>query len=89
MMRLVVVCAVCLVPALSLAGAHPFVQGAPPSPAPSLKKQGNVLKKDELPPCDALGRDAAGGNDCRVVEPVLVPRDGVTDELLEKYRLRK
>lgn len=89
MMRFVVVCAVCCLPVGALAGTHPFVQGAPASPAPSLKKQENVLRKGEFPPCDALGRDAAGGNDCRVVEPVLVPRDGVTDELLEKYRLKK
>lgn len=89
MTRFAVMCAVCLVPATALAGAHPFVQGAPPSPAPSLKRQEKVLKREELPPCDALGRDAAGGNDCRVIEPVLVPRDGVTDDMLEKYRIKR
>jgi hypothetical protein len=81
----------CLAPVLALAGGHPFVQGAPPSPAPSLKKQENVFRQEgeRLPPCDGYGRDRTGGTDCKAIEPVVLPRDGVTDELLEKYRLRK
>jgi hypothetical protein len=26
---------------------------------------------------------------CRQPEPVVLPRDGVTDEILEKYRLKR
>jgi len=91
MRRLSVLALSCLAPALALAGGHPFVQGAPPSPAPALKKQENVFGRDgeRLPPCDASGRDRTGGTDCKAIEPVVLPRDGVTDELLEKYRLRK
>jgi len=37
----------------------------------------------------SAGRDRTGGTDCKAIEPVVLPRDGVTDELLEKYRLRK
>jgi hypothetical protein len=37
----------------------------------------------------SAGRDRTGGTNCKAIEPVVLPRDGVTDELLEKYRLRK
>lgn len=37
----------------------------------------------------SAAQDRTGGTDCRAIEPVVLPRDGVTDELLEKYRLRK
>lgn len=37
----------------------------------------------------SAAQDRSGGTDCRAIEPVVLPRDGVTDELLEKYRLRK
>lgn len=91
MMRFAVTCAMCCLPVVAMAGGNPFVTGAPPSPAPSLKKQENVFGKDggELPPCDASGRDPKGGRDCKVVEPVYLPRDGVTDDMLEKYRLKR
>jgi len=91
MRRLSILALFCLAPVLALAGGHPFVQGAPPSPAPALKKQENVFRQEgeRLPPCDGSGRDRTGGTDCKAIEPVVLPRDGVTDELLEKYRLRK
>lgn len=81
----------CCAPAVALAGANPLVNGVPASPAPGIKKQENVLGQDgrALPPCDASGRDKKGGTECQVIEPVVLPRDGVTDEILEKYRLRK
>lgn len=66
------------------------MNGQPIPAAPGQRYEG-ALKRDgtEPPACDASGRDRNGGTDCRVVEPVVLPRDGVTDELLEKYRLRK
>ena len=70
-----------------LAGANPL--NGQPMPTPSGKKVEGAFKRDDLPPCDASGRDKYGGTDCKVVEPVLLPRDGVTDELLEKYRLKR
>jgi len=44
--------------------------------------------------CSALAsastaQDRSGGTDCKAIEPVVLLRDGVTDELLEKYRLHK
>jgi hypothetical protein len=92
MYRFAVVCSVCCLPVLALAGGNPFIQGAPPpSQAPRIKKLENVFEKDgrELPPCDAAGRDPKGGTECKPPEPVLLPRDGVTDDMLEKYRLKK
>lgn len=85
------VCAVCCAPVVAMAGANPLVNGVSSSPAPGNKKYESLLKKEggELPPCDASGRDPSGGRDCKVVEPVVLPRDGVTDDMLEKYRLRK
>jgi hypothetical protein len=37
----------------------------------------------------SAAQDRSGGTDCKAIEPVVLPRDGVTDELLEKYRLRE
>jgi hypothetical protein len=37
----------------------------------------------------SAAQDRSGGTDCKAIEPVVLQRDGVTDELLEKYRLRK
>ena len=73
---------------LAVAGANPL--SGQPMPAPSGKKADGAFKRDggDLPPCDASGRDKYGGTDCKVVEPVVLPRDGVTDEILEKYRLK-
>lgn len=87
MMRFVATCAVCCLPVVAIAGANPLT-GQQPA-APSGKKIEGAFKREELPPCDASGRDKYGGTDCKLVEPVVLPRDGVTDELLEKYRLRK
>jgi len=91
MMRFAVTCAMCCLPVLAMAGANPLVNGVPASPGPSLKKQGNVLGKDggDLPPCDSAGLDPKGGRDCQVVEPLYLPRGGVTDDMLEKYRLKR
>jgi len=92
MMRFVVVCAVCCLPVGALAGgANPLVNGVPTSAGAGGQKYKNLLKNEsgEPPPCDASGRDPSGGTNCKVIEPVLLPRDGVTDELLEKYRLKR
>lgn len=86
-----VVCAVCCLPVVALAGGNPFVQGVPSSPTPKIKKQENVFEREGrgLPLCDEAGRDPKGGTACRPLEPVTLPRDGVTDDMLEKYRLKK
>ncbi len=87
MVRFAVTCAMCCLPVMAMAGANPL--NGPQPAAPAGKKVEGAFKREELPPCDALGRDKYGGTDCKVVEPVVLPRDGVTDELLEKYRLKK
>lgn len=87
MFRFAVTCALCCLPVLALAGANPLT--GQQAPAASGKKVEGAFKREELPPCDASGRDKYGGTDCKVVEPVFLPRDGVTDELLEKYRLKR
>jgi hypothetical protein len=74
-------------PGIAVAGANPF-NGQQPA-APAGKKVEGAFKREELPPCDASGRDKYGGTDCKVVEPIALPRDGVTDEILEKYRLKR
>jgi hypothetical protein len=89
MRRLLVLSMMCWVPAAALAGGNPLL-GAP-APAPGAeKKYQNLLKGDrQQEPCDERGLAKDGSTNCKPVEPVYLPRDGVTDDLLEKYRIRK
>ena len=89
MLRRTFAAALLLLPALALGGANPFVTGAPPAPA-SNKKYENLFKKEE----DPLSQGRADGNPSggaagQAAEPIPLPRDGVTDDMLEKYRLKK
>ena len=90
MLRLTVLAISCLAPALAIAAGNPLTGGALAVPAGN-KKYENVLNKGEEEKllCDERGLAKDGTPDCKPVEPVYVPRDGVTDELLEKYRLQR
>ncbi len=87
MFKTITYCVMLGLPFIVVAGGNPMT--GQQLPVPAGKKADGAFKRDELPLCDASGRDKYGGTDCKVVEPVVLPRDGVTDELLEKYRLRK
>lgn len=88
--RLVVALVACSVPVVALAGANPLLGATPPPSPASIKKYENLLKGDsDKIPCDERGLAKDGTTNCKPAEPVYMPRDGVTDELLEKYRLRK
>ncbi len=87
MLKTIVFCVMLGLPGIVVAGANPL--NGQQMPTPAGKKSEGAFKREELSPCDALGRDKYGGTDCKVVEPVALPRDGVTDEILEKYRLKK
>jgi len=87
LLKPILCCVMLCLPAIVVAGANPLNGQQPQSPAG--KKVEGAFKREELPPCDASGRDKYGGTDCKVVEPVALPRDGVTDEILEKYRLKR
>ncbi len=87
MFKAIICCVMFCLPGIVVAGANPLT--GQQAPAASGKKVEGAFKREDLPPCDASGRDKYGGTDCKVVEPVALPRDGVTDEILEKYRLKK
>ena len=87
-MRLLLPALLSLTPCLAMAGANPLSgAGAPP---PANQKYENVFRKErEIANCERAGGVMGTDGVCRQPEPVVLPRDGVTDELLEKYRIKK
>jgi len=79
----------CCAPVLALAGANPLA--TPGAPPPSNKKYENLFKKIKEPEqnCDPQNSEKLVDTDCKPPEPALLPKDGLTDDILEKYRLKK
>jgi len=72
-----------------LAGANPLMGQTPPATSSSLSAEKAARKEREIAECQRSGGLMGADGVCRQPEPVFLPRDGVTDELLEKYRLKK
>ncbi|NBU60109.1 MAG: hypothetical protein EBS23_10225 [Betaproteobacteria bacterium] len=89
MQRLSVALVACWVPAVALAGANPLTGQTPAAPG-GTSSYGAALKKErEIAECQRAGGVMGADGVCRQPEPSVLPRDGVTDELLEKYRIKK
>ncbi len=77
-------------PAQGFAGGNPLVSpGNMGVPAGGKKAPGAF--KNEAPKvfCDEMGRPPNADQPCTPIEPLLLPRDGVSDEMLQKYKIRK